>query len=499
MVNLNTSLLTGFSGVQVAQVGLNVTGNNIANVNTEGYSRQSADHTTRGVLTSQGITVGIGADVREIMAARENLANQLLTNQKGRTSLLEEHASGLNDVESLMAESDETGIAKSLNELFSAVELSVARPSDLGTREQLLITAEDVASEIRARDADLDDLQRQSNTDIADLVSKVNLITERIADINRNINSTSTPSQNLIDDRQREINELSKLVGVDVFDLPGEQVQVNIQGANQILVGREMRNTLSVSTSATTGFFDVNINVKGTVSNITSQITSGKIGGKLQVRDTEIPQVRERLDNLAAGLIISFNTIHQTGFGLNGTTGLNFFDPPNATVLGATAIGTQDPNRYDGIAGTITLSNDLVDPLNPAAGFDATRLAHSSAAGAAGNNAVVLQLADLRNSTAVIDSDRDGDPAPDAAGTFERYHSSTLSMLGRKVNTVNTEFDTQQALLEQAEARVDQVSGVSLDEEAISLSQYQRAFEASSRFLGVINQLTSEIINRLGS
>ncbi|MDJ0835303.1 MAG: flagellar hook-associated protein FlgK [Acidobacteriota bacterium] len=501
MVGLNQSLFTGFSGVQTAQVGLNVTGNNIANVNTPGYSKQLANSIPKGVFRTQGLTMGTGADVIQIGAARETLANDLLTAQEGRTTFAEQLASGFNDIETLLGETDTTGVAARLNDFFESMEAATQRPSDIAARENLLVTADNLATEIRGRDADLYELQTRTDTDIQELVNRINEIAVRIEDLNRQISTQPDPAQDLIDDRYQQINEISKLIGVETFELDNNQIQINILGPNQILVGREMRNTLQVSTNpANNGFFNVELDVKGTVTDITNQIVTGDIGARIQLRDQEIQPIRDRLDNLAAGLIIEMNTVHQAGFDLNGNTNIRFFDPDNATVLGATPIGTVDATRYQGMAGAIQLSTDLlVDPLDPAQGYDATALA-LSATGAFGDNGVALQMAGLRNSTDVIDVDRDGDPTNDTgAGSFERYHSDTLAFLGGRTRSANLNLDTQQALLEQAEVRREQVSGVSLDEEAVSLNQYQRAFEASSRFLSVINQLTGEILNRLGS
>lgn len=497
MVSLNQSLFTGFTGVQTAQVGLNITGNNIANVNTPGYSRQMPMNIPKGVNTIAGITQGTGADILRIGAARENLANELYTDALGREAYSERFASGMNDIEALLVEAESSGIGFQMSEFFGALEAAVQRPSDIPTRQNVLVKAQNLASEFRGRDGDLFDLQYSTNQDIAELVARVNEITERIDGLNRQISSTAKPPQDLIDDRYNEINELSKLVGVETYEMENNLVQVNIKGTGQILVGREMRNTLETSINAgNSGFYDINLNVKGTFTDITGQMVSGDLAARINLRDGEIPTNRERLDNLAAGLIQQVNAVHTTGTDLNGNAGLNFFDPTN--VLGATPVGTVDADRYNGVASTIEVSADLlINAADPSEGFDPTALAFSLG-GAVGDNQVALSLVALRNSTQVVDQDRDGDFTNDSTVTYERYHVDTMARLGGVTRSATLDLQTQQALAEQAEVRRNEISGVSLDEEAVSLTQYQRAFEASSRFLGVINQLTADIINRLG-
>lgn len=500
MVGLNSSLYIGLTGVRTAQVGLNTTGNNIGNINTPGYSRQMPVIEIKGNTFSQGLTIGTGSDVQRIMAMREPLADKAITRYEGANSFFDELAQGLHTIEGLMVDGENSGVGYAVNELFMGLERATVRPTDLAVREELLALAKNAVQEINNRDSDLVNEQLRVNLEVEDIVNRVNQLTENIARINQQISGLSKPAEDLIDQRKMAIDELSQLVGVETFDLPNNMIQVNIQNSNQILVGRELRNELGVQVNpaSSEGFFDVTLRAGTTTSVITPSIQNGNLGAKLQIRDTEIGQTRQNLDLLAAGLIIQFNNIHQTGTDLNGNTNLRFFDPDNATALGATAIGTVDPTRYQGLAGSLSLSSDLVDPLNPTAGFDPTRIA-LSATGSAGDNGVGVQLAALRDSVATIDADRDGDPTNDPATTFERFYGRVVGDIGQRVRRAETDNTTADELLNQAKLRRDDASGVNLDEEAANLTQYQRAFEASSRFINVINQLTGEIISRLGS
>ena len=497
MVSLNSSLYVGLSGVRSAQVGINVTGNNIANISTEGYSRQRPDTTVKGVFTSEGLTFGTGSDVSRVFGLRDDLAEAAVTQFQASNSYHEELASSLAEAEALMVDGEYTGISKALGDFFSSLERATQRPNDLATRQDLITAGNNISEEINGRYNDLGDEQARINIEIEDLVNKVNDLTLDIQSLNRQISSVAKPAEDLIDQRRMAINELAKLVGVETIELPNNMVQVSIKGSNQILVGREIRNTLGVQTNAANfGFNDVTIDVGGTVTVITGTVETGEVGAKLQMRDVELNDLRRDLDRLAAGLIIQVNTIHDTGTDLNGNTNLRFFDPDNATVLGATAVGTIDPDRYLGVAGTMSLSDDL----RPAAGqpFDPTRIA-LSATGSVGDNGIALQLANLRDNQDVIDQDLDGDPTNDSPLTYEKFYGGVMAQLGRKVELADTTYITQNELLNQAEIRRDESAGVNLDEEAVQLTEYQRAFEASSRFLSVINQLTGEILTRLGS
>ena len=499
MVGLNASLYTGLAGVRTAQVGLNVIGNNIANVNTPFYSRQMAETKVTGLGSGGRNIVGSGSEVSSILGLRDTIADQMLTREQGRFGYHDTFAQGLAEVEGLMAETEFSGIGQRMSDFFGAIEEVSLRPSSTAARNELLAMGDRLATEIRNRDADLFQIQTRTNVDVESTVARINQITAEIETLSGQIYNQGTPPQDIIDERYRKINELAELVEVDVFDMGNNRIQVNIKDSNLVLVG-EKQYLLSVSQNAgNNNFFDVNIDDGSGPTDITAQINGGTLGAKLDLRDSEIGDLRRRLDNLAAGLINQFNALHTTGFSLAAPpndTGLRFFDPLDPTNPGAPAPPTVDPDRYQGAASAISLSTDLlVDPLDPSLGFDPDKVSLSDTAGETGNNVIALALAGLRDNTTVIDGNGDGTAN---TGTFESYYGDTLSDLGRTTRSARDNLESHQLLLNQAQARREEVSGVNLDEEAIQLTQFQQAFQASSRFIGVINQLTADILNRLG-
>ncbi len=500
MVTLNASLFTGLSGVRSAQIGLNVSGNNIANINTENYTRQVADTRISGLGSGGRLVVGGGSKVAAINGLRSQIADQLLTREEGRHGYQEAFASGMGEVEGMLAESEFSGIRATMSQFFDAFEEVTIRPGDTGARREVLEMGDRLATEIRQRDNDLFTFQSRTNLEVEEVVDRINQLTAEIEGLGNGIFRNGNPPQDIIDERYRKINELSELVAIDVYDMGDGRVQVNIKDSNLVLVG-EKQYPLSVALNgANNNFFDVQLDNGGAVPvDITNSINGGVLGAKLELRDTELGGLRRRLDKFAAGFISQFNAIHATGFTLSAApndTGLQFFDPLDPTNPGAPPPPAVDPDRYLGAASSISLSTQLlVDPLDPNQGFDPNKLALSDTAGETGNNVVALQMAALRTAAVVIDDVGDGTAD---TGTFESYYTDTLSELGRTTRNATDKLESQQLLLEQAQARRDEVSGVNLDEEAVQLTQYQRAFQASSRFIGVINQLTADIINKLG-
>jgi len=479
MVSLNSSFYLGLNGVNAARAGLNVTGNNIANINTEGYSRQSAELAARRDQQSGTLLLGTGVDIQKVSAARDQLVESAFTKQTAQFGYHDELYQRLRHLEGIMEENDTTGLAQSMQRFFSGLEEAATRPDQLAPRQELLESASSLALELRSRYRHLEEMQAQSNFEVETMVEQVNTLTEQIASLNIQISSQAKDPQNLIDERGRLINQLSDLVGIDVFQMENRIVQINLKNTGYIIVGSTESTPLGTQLDAANfNYYDITYPVNGVTTDISSDLNFGRIEATLQMRDTEIPALKRRLDNLAAGLIQNVNTLHQTGIALDGaTTGLNFFSP--------FVSGAPGPDNNYGAAGTIALSTDVAGQPD---------MIGLSATGAAGDNTIGNQLAALRQAVSVIDSD--GDNVYDT-GSFEQYYQGTLSGLGSAVYASEEAQNANEALLRQTENRRSELSSVSLDEEAVKLTQFQRAFQASSKFISVIDQLTGDIINQL--
>ena len=480
MVSLYSGFYVGLNGINAARAGLNVTGNNIANVNTEGYSRQTAELAARRDSQSGNLLLGTGVDIQKISSARDRLVETSLTRQVTQFGYQDELYQRLRQVEGMMEESDLSGLTQSFKRFFSGLEEAAVRPDQLSARRELLESADSLSMEMKSRYRSLDEFQRQTNLEIKGSVEQINELTDQLAVLNVQISSQANTPQNLVDERQRLINQLSDMAGIDVFELNNNLVQINLKNTGYILVG--ISESTHLGTQLDPGnfnYYDVTYPVNGVTTDISNDLNFGRLEAKLQIRDTELPALKRRLDNLAAGFIQNVNAIHQGGIAMDGvTTGLNFFTP--------FVSGLPGPDNNRGAAANMSVSVDVLDtPANIAL----------SLTGELGDNQVGNQLAALRQAMSVIDSD--GDNVYDT-GSFESYFQETLGGLGSVLYSAKDSQNATEALLKQAENRKSEVSSVSLDEEAVKLTQFQRAFQASSKFISVIDQLTSDIINQLG-
>ena len=247
---------------------------------------------------------------------------------------------------------------------------------------------------------------------------------------------------------------------INVTSLEDASGQVTLfVGQGQVLVDRNVTHQLTgVANAGNSGLLDVEYQITASASvDITSVISSGRLKGLLDARDVAIPDVRTQLDTLASNVVTEVNTQHRVGFGLDGSTALDFF-----TSTGLTAR---------------TIAVSLTDGRKIAAS--------GTAAGLPGNNVNALALAGLQYK------------AISALGnaTLNGYYQTTASAVGADAQQASQDLDAQQMLQNQLEAHWSEVSGVSLDEELVNMMTYQRAFEASSRIVVMADEMMQTILN----
>ncbi len=481
MAGINTGLYIGYSGLQAARAGLISSGNNVANVHTEGYSRQSAVVTPVKPLSQGRLQFGAGAQLDSIISLRDRLAERDLTQKRSTFAYNNAYSQMMHATEVVLQDSGNSGVGPALGQFFEAVEHTSSAPQEIAYRLEMLDKGALLSRTIRTQYEQISDANLQTNNQVGLAVDDINRITAKIAELNRQIGATPGPATSLVDERNQLVNELADFVDIQVYDLDNELVQINVSGMNALLVGRESSfDLVSQANAGNYNHYDVVIDHGGAFTNITNQINGGKLGALLQVRDVDQRTALRELDNLAAGVTQQINAVHNTGFALDGvTTGLNFFEP--------FVSGAPGPDNNLGAAINMRISTDVLgQPQNLAL----------SGTGSVGDNAIALAMAQLRHTAATVDNNGDG---IGDSGPFEQFHGVRMTQLGAAIQSSDTALQGQKLLLDQAQSRRDAVSAVSLDEEALNLSVYQKAFEANSRFMRVMDQLMGEIITSLGA
>jgi flagellar hook-associated protein 1 FlgK len=348
------------------------------------------------------------------------------------------------------------GIASALDNFFNAFQNLAARPTDNGARQTLLQQAAVLTDTLREADARLAQAQSDVDALVTADVGDVNRLLGTIAGLNAQIArfeiSRPGAAVDLRDQRQARLEELAKLLPVEVRDLGDGQVRLVAKDSGNtdiILVdGPNVNGTVAFTGTGLTG---------GSPATAIA-LSAGSIQGALSVRDGAVQNLRDSLDALANQLVTSVNAAYNP----SSTPGADFFDPAGTT------------------AGTIALRT----------GLTAANLVTGS--GAAGDNSIAVAIAGLGTTSF---STASGDLID---GNFSQFFARTVSDLGQALSTATARAADQDKIQQLVRNQRDTVSGVSLDEEMADLVKFQRAFQASSRVFSIVDDLLDTIVNRLG-
>ncbi|MET0592695.1 MAG: flagellar hook-associated protein FlgK [Polyangiaceae bacterium] len=460
-MGINNLLGLARDAITVQGFGLDVTGQNIANATTPGYVRRTAEIQTRstGLATYGGVTVsGIGRSTDRFLDARARDANGLASSADARDSALAQ-------VESLFNDAGGTGFADSLDALFASLTALATNPSDPTARGATLLAADNFASRLRQASSQLDAQRQDIMTQASATATQVTELASRIAKLNGGIADAEIAGHDgsdLKDQRDQLVNELSGKINIHSFtDGSGKLV---IAAAGQTIVEGTNAAAMKVGTDAT-GAMQIMI-TRGTsaVFDITNQVTGGTLAGLREVRDTDIVQVNQKLDQFAYDVATAINTQHAAGVGKDGVGSRNLF-----TVTGPT-----------GAAATLSLNSVMVGhPEYLAAASSTAELPAGS------SNAIALsRLADGKvmngNTRTPIES-----------------YSDIVGDVGQRKASSAQDVNLRKAIFSQAQASRESASGVNMDEEMINLSKYQRAYEAASKLFRTADELLSNLMRSI--
>ncbi|AFV10805.1 flagellar hook protein 1 [Thermacetogenium phaeum DSM 12270] len=491
MSSIFFGLEIGRRGLQAQQRALDVTAHNVANANTPGYTRQEAVMAAADPIPVPSLNMpsgagqlGTGVEITAIRRLRDGFIDLQIRNESISLGYWEARQENLNKIEGIFNEPSESGL-QSVFELFwqSLEELS-KNPESLAARSLVLERAQTLTETFNHLDSRLQELQQDINATVKIKVDEINSLGRQIADLNQQIlkiEVMGARANDLRDRRDLLVDQLAKIVPVQVQE-DGRGVFTVTLGGCPLVEGAQL-NRLAVENDP--GVYDV---VWETPKGREAAVDGGYLGGLLDMRDDYIPDLREKLDNLAAEFAIKFNEIHRQGAGVNGDTGMNFFI-------------NKDDNTGDGItAGNIGINEDIVeDPLKLAAAVfveitDDPKLYENKIEISniwytwdTGDGSNALDLAGLKHQT--IDG---------LGTTFDDYYRSMIGVLGVDAQQAVRMKENQELLVSQLENSRQAVSGVSLDEEMINMIKFQHAYSAASRLITALDEMLEIIINRMG-
>jgi flagellar hook-associated protein 1 len=456
-------LLGTMQGALAAQqAGIDVTGQNIANVNTPGYVKRSAVLETTPVLPGNDG----GVDVAEIQRAFNSFTYSQVLVQHGQKGAADARSSSLGEAQAVLTPQGGGSVSDALNAFFAAAQTLSASPSDPSARSALLSQATRLAVSFSTTANGLADVRSSLLSQAQGVAGQLNQDLAQIAQLNGQIAQAQGVGDNapdLRDKRDSLVSGVADQIGARV--VPDASGSVTLFAAGGVLVSGDKASSLGVSLDTSGAMKFVVSSPKGAPIDVTSGVTDGTLGGLREARDVNVVQSANQLDQLAYQLENSVNAVHAAGYGLDGATGRPLFAPPGQ-VTGAAARMAVDPS-VDGQPNSVA--------------------AAATAQDVPGGNDAALKLAQIASQ------------ALGAGGPPAQQFGAIASQLGSAKASADTDAATRADMVTQAENLNSSASGVSLNEEMVNLTRFQQAFQAATRVLQVTNTLLGDFMTTMQS
>ncbi len=318
MGTLFSALDIGRAGLLAAQVQLDTTGHNIANVNKKGYSRQRVELTTRMPNYKPFGAIGRGPAIDTITRLRDVFVDTMYRNQVPGLGSAERQATYFSQIEDIFQEPSDSGFSSRIESFFDSLNDFSNNVEELSGRVSTLAEAASLAASFNDMDRRLEALRTNANEEVRNMVEEVNSLTKQIAALNETIRNSEIggrPANDLRDDRDVLIDELSKMVKITAHERDDGTVDVLLGGA-ELVYGIKRRELMAVVDSSLDPERPDLLQVRFKDNNQAALITDGELYGVQKIRDVELPTVMDRMDRIAATLIESINRIHAQGNGL---------------------------------------------------------------------------------------------------------------------------------------------------------------------------------------
>ncbi|HEY1790566.1 MAG TPA: flagellar hook-associated protein FlgK [Verrucomicrobiae bacterium] len=467
MLGLLGTLNLAAQSLQTQMMGVEVTGQNLANVNTTGYTRQTVNiQTTPDINTTSG-PEGTGADVASIQQAVDTLLNNQVQGQQSVSGYWNGQQSTLQSVQDDLDEflnstgttsnsttstgtTSSSGLSTLLNNFFNDFQTVATSPTSVSARQQLVSDAQTLASAFNQMNTQLNQEDTALNTSISDGVNSANQLLSGIASLNQQIAAAQFGGGNandLMDEREQDLQNLGQLTNITTSNGANGAVDVSING-EAFVTGNQVKDTLETYDPG-----NGNLLVGSPATGGTQPLTliGGSIQGTIDARDNTQASLQTSVNTLASSIIAQVNSIYSKGYSLTGSTGANFFNGADASDISINATLVDDPSSFQA----------------------------SGSATATGDNTVALQLAELAGTTQSNLQNQ----------TFSSSYNQTVGNFGDALQTANNQVTDQTSVMDMLKSQQSSVSGVSLDQEMTNLLGFQQAYEASAELVTTVNNM----------
>ena len=560
MSSLNSSLHMGQHALSINQRAMQTVGHNIANQETEGFSRQQVHS---GTAAPDPTGVGGGAKAQPTSRVYDKFVQRKILQENPRSGMFKSRGEFLQKIEIIFSETEGNGLHQALNEFWNSWSQLSNQPESESARIQVRERSDVLARRFRGMHSQLDGLRNEINGRLVATINKVNELGQKVAELNRQIISYESGQRNandMRDARNQAIEELSELVDVNSFENPNGRVTVIIGRDWTLVEGNNRYQLEGKMKGGELGMLRIDgVSINDNRRDLTRIFREGEMSEMLRMRDDTIVGYQHNLDEIAFNLAGQVNKIHATGTGINSAT-----DMMKSTFgLNSTALSQPLPFMKDGIfqlhlvdphneiletyeieiqAGIDTLP-DIVQRLNQTISDPGLLQASIEADGSMllqsasdykfifgedqssitqvlGLNSFFdtlkgaedIQLSEhIRENTNNISTGKDLIPGDnrvaleiaklqtrptmrDETMTFDEYYNGVLTGMGLKIQRNKTEQAQQESMVRQFKEIRSSISSVNMDEELTDMMQYQKAYEASARFINTVDRMMETVI-----
>lgn len=434
------------------QRGLDVTGHNISNANTVGYTRQIVNYGANPAdlyySPNGAFQVGTGVSVQDVTRIRDFLTDRSMWTATGDMGRFQALASSLSAIESSFPEPGDQGISAALNKFFDAWSGLASNPNDASAKLTVQQAGQTLVTRVRQTYASLSTEKSNLTSSLNSAFDRVDQLSANIAHLNDEITAklaAGAQPNDLMDARDAAIEELSGLMDI--------QVQPFEDGSIAVYSGQ-------ISLVSGTASFAVPRDVDATAGKLGGfPIGGGQIAGIIQSMG-KADGYLDQLDLLANTMKTEFNTLHKDGVGKNGLTGILFF---------------ADSDPQTGAADFALSADVLADSSNIMTGTS----------GSAGDGSLALALSRMRDTALTGLGGR----------SFKDFYGTLVSTIGSDSAYYADQVDTQGAVMASIENRRQAISGVNIDDEMTNMLRYQRSYQAAAKALQVLDSVTEDVLS----
>ncbi len=466
-MSLSAALEIGKAGLRIYQVATEVASENIANVNTPGYSRQRVVLATAPPTTHNGFPLGSGVQIQTVERYYDSLLQKQLVNAGTTSGYDEKKAEVLQQIEPIFNELAQDGLGASISDFFNSWQDLSLNPTGGAERQSVLSNAQIMTDQFHYIYRTLNDAAIAQNDAVEPMADDINNILSNIAQLNGQIEVTEMISGNaneMRDERDYLVRQLAENMAVSFTENADGTTDISYTDGTGTysLVDGSAAATLSVinsgtlATDGTTPRKVVQVTPAGGGATTTIAPTTGTLGSVMVMRDTTIPGYLTQVNGIASSIVTEVNAIHSTGFTLVPSTGVNFFTNTGTTARTIT-VAISDTNL-------IAASQDATSP---------------------GDNSNALELAALLNEKTMSGG----------TSTYNNYYDGLVAQVGLDVQSAQKVVKQDEAFMKQLTTLRDSNSGVSLDEELTDLIKFQRSYQASAKLITTAGEMLDTLIN----